>query len=186
MRKKTLSIIATIVALVCVTVVSVTLILKKGEFSLSQEQRESIAYLKEKIALTPVQLTSVVSYIETESGFDPSLESSTGSFGLCQWSGNRYDNLKEFSKKAGSNISNLTLQLDFIIEELSPDSEYYALTDFGDYTVYDWINSDDVDDSVVLFRAIYSKLISEDSEVLDSQLEFAKKIYGYVKSQYTN
>lgn len=75
MRKKTLEVVATIVALVCVVIVSVTLILKKGEDSLTNEQMDAIAYLEEKTALTPVQITSVISFIQTESGFDPSFES---------------------------------------------------------------------------------------------------------------
>lgn len=186
MRKKTLEVVATIVALVCVVIVSVTLILKKGEDSLTNEQMDAIAYLEEKTALTPVQITSVISFIQTESGFDPSFESPNGSYGLCQWSYNRYDNLKEFSEQNGISINNLTLQLEFLVEELSPESEYYSLSDFGDYTVYDWINSDDIEDSIVIFRAIYANVISQDTEVLESQVKFAEKIYSYVIAELTN
>lgn len=186
MRKKTLKILATIVALVCVVIISVTLISKRVENSLTKDQMESIAFLEEKTALTPVQITSVVSFIQTESGFDPSLESPNGSFGLCQWLGSRYENLKEFSEQNGTSINNFTLQLEFIVEELSPESEYYSLSNYGGYTVYDWINSDNVEDSIVIFRSIYAKVMPQKNEVLESQVEFAEKIYSHVVEEITN
>lgn len=184
MRKKTLSIIATILALICVAVVSVTFLVKKGEEALTENQTQSIAYLVEKTNYNPVQISAILSFIEVESDFDPSMESASGGFGLCMWLGKRYENLEEFADVNGSNINTLPVQLEFLIQELSPDSKYYALKDFGDYTVIDWLNeTENCEKSIVMFRSIYAGLTGENTKQVEKQIDFAEKIYPTVVAQ---
>ena len=77
----------------------------------------------------------------------------------------------------------MDLQLAFIVQELSPESDYYALKDYGEYSVYDWIKSDSVKESIVTFRAVYAGLISENSNLLKSQVDYAKKVYVIINNK---
>lgn len=185
MRKKMLSIIATILALICIVFATLSFF-DKEKISLSEDQNIAMNYFIENTDLSAEQLAALFSFIEVNSKFDPTAELINDSFGLCQWSGKRYENLENFAEQEGTNINNFMLQLKFIVEELSPDSQYYALKDYGEYSVYDWIEVDTVKDAFITFRAVYAGLLSKNSELLESQVDYAEQVYEVIKNKLAN
>lgn len=173
----------TIIAVVCIVFAAISFFDKKDGITLTKDQNMSLDYFIEYTDLSPEQLAALFSFIETNSKFDPTAEILNDGFGLCQWSGKRYENLENFAIQNGTNINSLDLQLAFIVQELSPESEYYALKDYGEYSVYDWIKSDSVKESIVTFRAVYAGLISENSNLLKSQVDYAKKVYVIINNK---
>lgn len=71
-----------------------------------------------------VQVAGVMGNIEHESGFSPSIvERSNGvGFGLCQWSYGRRTKLESYARKMGKSPSNLDIQLQFLIGEMTKGS----------------------------------------------------------------
>ncbi len=151
-----------------------------------QSRDENIEYcidiLCYRTDLTPVQMTAVLSFVGVKSDFSPTYMSGAG-FGLCQWTYKRFENLEAFASGYGD-INSLEVQLQFLIEELSPKSNYYALEDFGLYTVDDWIQTTDLEKSVIIFRNVYASLYDETSIELEEQLDLASQLYPTVLQSY--
>ena len=188
MRKKILSIVAiciTIIASVCIVFAALSFF-DKEKISLSEDQTIAMNYFIDNTDLSAEQLAALFSFIEGNSKFDPTAELINDSFGLCQWSGKRYENLERFANQEGTSINNFMLQLRFIVEELSPNSQYYALKDYGKYSIYDWIEADNVKDAVITFRAIYAGILSENSDLLESRVDYANQVYEVIKDKLAN
>lgn len=60
----------------------------------------------------------VMANIEKESNFNPSAGSTSGAYGLCQWTGNRRSNLFSFCDRNGYSRSSVEGQIAFLLYEL--------------------------------------------------------------------
>ena len=67
--------------------------------------------------MTPEAACGILGNIEQESSFVTSASNGTH-FGLCQWGGGRWENLKNFAADRGTSWTNLNTQLEFLWNEL--------------------------------------------------------------------
>ena len=65
---------------------------------------------------------------ETAGSYDPSSQRGTSYFGVAQWGGGRDDNLKSYAASLGKPWNDLDVQLNFVMEEMNPNSPYYDNT----------------------------------------------------------
>jgi len=93
-------------------------------------------YLKGE-GLTDEQAAGVIGNLYAESGLEPDTlnpnDLGKPAYGLAQWRGSRYDELKDFSSKNGVEYSSLEGQLNFLMHELEtkPYLGYGELTGAG-------------------------------------------------------
>ena len=71
---------------------------------------------------TEEQVAGAMGNIKHESGFDPSvIEGGSGiGFGLCQWSYGRRSKLESYAKSIGKKASDIDVQIEFLIAEMTP------------------------------------------------------------------
>ena len=100
----------------------------------------------------------VLGNIQAESGFDPAvIEGGTGiGFGLCQWSFGRRTQLEAYAASKGANPSDVNIQIEFLIGELTPGGgangyATYQLVSYNGYSASDWINAGSPEDAAVAF-----------------------------------
>lgn len=100
--------------------------------------------------LSEVQTAAILGNMYQESGVNPSsVNSSSGAFGICQWLGGRKSNLANFANSENKDMTDITLQLDFLWYEISgenpsvpPDmfasnfETFKSITDIDEATVY--------------------------------------------------
>ena len=72
----------------------------------------------------PVGVAAIMGNIEGESSFKPDNVNSSGHYGLCQWGGGRFTNLKKLAASRGKDWTDVECQLDYLWEELN--SKYYS------------------------------------------------------------
>ena len=89
----------------------------------------------------------VMGNIEAESGFDPGgVESNGEGIGLCQWSFGRKSQLKSYAASKGKEWSDVDVQVQFLIGELTPGGgadgfASYGLVTYNGYSPSDWENA---------------------------------------------
>lgn len=71
-----------------------------------------------KNGLTSAAACGVMANIEKESNFNPSAGSTSGAYGLCQWTGSRRSNLFSFCKNNGYSSNSVEGQVAFLMHEL--------------------------------------------------------------------
>lgn len=135
---------------------------------------------------------AVMGNIQCESGFrEDAIEKGSGiGFGLCQWSFGRRDAIEKYAKSKGANASNIDIQIEFLIAELTPGgganrcASYQlggissAKYDGKRYKRKDWENATDLDTATIAFMALFERP-SYDSNVnhIQQRREAAKKYY---------
>lgn len=73
-----------------------------------------------KAGFTEEQAAGIMGNIQQESYFDTKATNKrSGAYGLCQWLGDRKKRLKSFADKNNKSMSNLNVQLDFMMAELN-------------------------------------------------------------------
>jgi len=76
--------------------------------------------------LTPAIASGFVGNFMAESSLDTSVVNGIGAVGLGQWLGGRKKALNSFAKETGKKVSDLNLQLDFVIKELQGAESHVA------------------------------------------------------------
>ncbi len=66
-----------------------------------------------------VVCAGIMGNIEAESNFSTSWSGDQGSVGICQWRGYRKDNLVSFADAIGGSATDINVQAEFIVEELT-------------------------------------------------------------------
>ncbi|MGX8698700.1 MAG: phage tail tip lysozyme, partial [bacterium] len=88
------------------------------------ENEETIfLWLTEHMGLTPAAASGVLASLGPESGFSPTAASRTA-YGICQWTGTRQTNLKNWCKEHNLDYRTLDGQLRFMEHELN-DLSYF-------------------------------------------------------------
>ena len=100
----------------------------------------------------------VLGNIQAESGFDSSvIEGGSGiGFGLCQWSFGRRTQLEAYAASKGASPSDINIQIEFLIGELTPGGgangyARYQLVTYNGYSASDWKNASTPEDAAVAF-----------------------------------
>ena len=142
----------------------------------SEEKEELVYnYLLENGDLSPVQAASITAAIKQQSNFDTTVhDSSIGSTGLMCWCFTRKDRLAEYAQIKGKEVTDLYLQLDFILEEINSDSEYYQMVENKGYSVEEWENVTTPEESVLVFTYLYVRPGYIDEEALQA---LSREIY---------
>lgn len=84
-------------------------------------------YFIEK-GFTPAQASGILGNIQTESSFKTdAYNRNEGAIGICQWLGGRRTNLENFARDQGKPVTDLRVQLDFVMHE-------FATSEKGAYT----------------------------------------------------
>ena len=131
------------------------------------------SYLLENGDLSPTQAAGITAVIKQQSNFDTSVHQN-GTTGLMCWSFKREKQLNEFAREKDSTVTNLYTQLDFILEEIDSDSEYYQLIEYHGYSPEDWKKASTPEKSALAFVYIYVRPGTFDEDALQSS---ANEIY---------
>lgn len=136
------------------------------------EGKEEVVYnyLLKNGDLSPVQAASITAAIKQESNFDTTVHDKNDMIttGLMCWSFAREDRLAEYAQIKGKEVTDLYLQLDFILEEINIDSEYYQMVENKGYSVEDWQNASTPEESVLVFTYLYVRPGYIDEEALQA------------------
>ncbi len=85
-------------------------------FATSNKDKVYTALVKE--GLSSAAACGIMANIEKESNFNPSAGSTSGAYGLCQWTGGRRSNLFSFCSKNGYSSNSVEGQVAFLMHEL--------------------------------------------------------------------
>lgn len=111
-------------------------------------------YLLENGDLSPTQAAGITAVIKQQSNFDTSVHQN-GTVGLMCWTFEREKQLTQFAQERGSKVTDFYTQLDFILEEVNSDSEYYQLIKYRGYSPEDWEKASTPEESALAFVYIY-------------------------------
>lgn len=98
-----------------------------SEGSKENRTREQIVwdYLRDA-GYSEIQTAAIIGNLYQESGLNPTrIESNGEGIGLVQWSFGRKQNLKNYAKSKGTEWTDLTTQLEFLVKELE-SSQFYS------------------------------------------------------------
>ena len=127
-----------------------------------------------------VAIAAAMGNIYGESSFNSgTIEAGSGvGFGLCQWSYGRRTALENFAKSRGVSASDVDLQIEFLVAELSPGggADGYAKYQFsGNEDKRNiWMTSNDIGDATTAFCAGFERPRVPRNEV---RIEAAKRYY---------
>jgi hypothetical protein len=83
------------------------------------DTRAAIAAQLSDLGYGPAQIAGIIGNLQHESSLDPNAVGDNGtSFGLAQWHSDRWDALKNFAAKNGSDPSDVSTQVNFLHNEL--------------------------------------------------------------------
>lgn len=105
----------------------VTVTSRGSTSSTEKRTREQIVwdYLRDA-GYTEIQTAGIIGNLYQESGLNPArIESNGEGIGLVQWSFGRKQQLKDYAKSKGTEWTDLTIQLEFLVKELN-SSQFYA------------------------------------------------------------
>lgn len=175
--KKRISIIVTIV-FVFIVAVGCFVSLKETSSKDDTPKKAKLVYnyLLEKGDLSPEQAAGITAVIQQQSNFSTKVHDSgdISTTGLMCWSFLREKQLTEFASKRGNEVTDLYSQLDYILEEIDINSEYYQLIEYNGYTPEDWLNSETPEEAALSFCYIYIRPANVDRDNLQA---LSREIY---------
>lgn len=144
-----------------------------------------------------IATAAVMGNIEWESGFNTGLEEKTTrtdkGYGLCQWTFGRRTNLENYAKSLGKSSSDLGVQINYMLGELTPGggcsgyASYQIIEptsssyDGNKYYKSDWESSTDVNKATVAFMALFERPNVKYAHISDRKV-FANKFYASLKN----
>ena len=94
----------------------------------------------------PIAACAIIGNMYGESGIRPyALENGGGGHGLCQWTGGRWNNLQSYASSKGQDWTNIDIQIEFLMKELS------------DMNMYEFWNAETVDEATELFMRKFER-----------------------------
>lgn len=120
-------------------------------------QRKTFKFLTEN-GFSDVQACGIMACMEISSNFNPAAEdlANTG-YGLLFWTAQRKDALKKFADIQGKPIDDFQMQLDFLLDELQPDSKNYQLISHNGYTPEDFWNASTPGEAALSFCSTFER-----------------------------
>lgn len=120
-------------------------------------EEKTFKFLTEN-GLSDVQACGIMASIEINSNFNTdAADLNDNGYGLLFWVEERKDALEKFADIQGKPINDLKLQLNFLLEELNPDSENYQLSSYNSYTPEDFWNASSPEEAALSFCNIYER-----------------------------
>ena len=174
--KKRISIIVTIFVFIVAVGCFVSSKETSSKDDTSKKEKLVYNYLLEKGDLSPEQAAGITAVIKQQSNFSTKVHDSgdISTTGLMCWSFARQEQLAEFASKRGKDKTDIFTQLDFILEEIDVNSEYYQLTWCKRYTLDDWNTAPSPEQAALSFTCIYVRPATVDQESLQA---LAREIY---------
>lgn len=99
----------------------------------------------------PIAAAGIMGNIQAESGFNPAIiEGGSGvGFGLCQWSYDRRAALENYAASKSKSPSDLQIQLEFLVSELTPG--HFNAYHTGEDSYTKWYNAKTTDEATYYF-----------------------------------
>lgn len=94
---------------------------------------------------------------------------------MC-WSYARASKLEDFATQNVKDIDNFYVQLDYIIEEISEDSENFQLVNHNDYTIEDWNSVKNPVDAALIFESLYVRPGISSQNLEDIAINYAESL----------
>lgn len=155
--------------------------------------QENVWYALKSAGFSDIATAAVMGNIQVESGFDSAIieHGSGAGFGLCQWTGGRRTALENYASSIGVEPSNLKVQLDFLLAELTPGggANGYASYQLGGtssnrydgngYRYSDWKDSSSVSQATVAFMALFERPSYKSSvNHMSDRISYAESFYA--------
>lgn len=174
--KKRISIIVTIFVFIVAVGCFVSSKETSSKDDTSKKEKLVYNYLLDKGDLSPEQAAGITAVIKQQSNFSTKVHDSGDipTTGLLCWSFARQEQLAEFASKRGKDKTDIFTQLDFILEEIDVNSEYYQLIWCKRYTLDDWNTAPSPEQAALSFTCIYVRPATVDQESLQA---LAREIY---------
>ncbi|MFR8232923.1 MAG: phage tail tip lysozyme [Clostridia bacterium] len=180
MKKRVITLCS--IAFLCILIIAFGLSVFQSKhiskFSKSDE-KASIAYnyLENHTDLSSAQIIGIISNIKSQSNFDTTIHQTTPNLvGLMCWSYARASKLEDFATQNGKDIDNFYVQLDYIIEEISEDSENFQLVNHNDYTIEDWNSVKNPVDAALIFESLYVRPGISSQNLEDIAINYAESL----------
>lgn len=176
MKKRILTLCG--ISAICILIIAFSLsIFKDRNVSADEKAIEAYNYLKSNTDLSSAQIIGIISNIETQSNFDATIHQTIpNSVGLMCWSYNRADKLEDFATQNGKTVEDFYIQLDYIIEEISEDSENFQLVNYNDYTIEDWNSVKNPVDAALIFESLYVRPGIFNKNLEDIAINYAESL----------
>ena len=143
-------------------------------------QDETYRFLTEN-GFSHIQASAIMAEIKVQSNFDSTATEINGlGYGLLQWVGVRKENLEKFADSQGKSSEDYEIQLRFLLEEVNPESEYYANLDIS-YHGYEWtdfLQATDTREAVETFCMLYERPCMPNLEIRGKLAEIYSKFYS--------
>ncbi len=152
-------------------------IFKDKNVSTDEKAVEAYNYLQDNTDLSSAQIIGIISNIKTQSNFDAEIHQTTpNSIGLMCWSYTRANKLEDFTTQSGKDIDDFYVQLNYIIEEISEDSENFQLVNYNDYTIEDWNSVKNPVDAALIFESLYVRPGISNQNLEDIAINYAESL----------
>lgn len=152
-------------------------IFKDKNVSTDEKAVEAYNYLQDNTDLSSAQIIGIISNIKTQSNFDAEIHQTTpNSIGLMCWSYTRANKLEDFTTQSGKDIDDFYVQLNYIIEEISEDSENFQLVNYNDYTIEDWNSVKNPVDAALIFESLYVRPGISSQNLEDIAINYAESL----------
>lgn len=117
--------------------------------------------------------------LSQESGLDPTIVSTNGSIGICQWNYERKTQLENYANVMGKDATDLDIQLEFLNMELLGNSEYAIDGFMGNTEAKEkWINATNVEEATSQFCEGFSRPGNPLMEERIKKAESFYEVYG--------
>lgn len=136
-----------------------------------------------------IQTAAFMGNLAQESGYSTTVvNSSSGAFGMCQWLGERYTRLLDFSGGTGIALDSIELQINYACMEISPDKLYSYVDnqwlDVGEHIKYKetFKGSKNLDEVTEAICRGFERCGSEEAN-MSNRLSNAKSAYDTLKGK---
>lgn len=176
MKKRLLALCG--ISALCILIIAFGLsIFKNKNVSADEKAVEAYNYLEANTDLSSAQIIGIISNIKTQSNFDATVHQTTpNSIGLMCWSYIRADKLEDFATQNSKEVDDFYLQLDYIIEEISEDSENFQLVNHNGYRIEDWNSVKNPVDAALIFESLYVRPGIFAQNLEDIAITYAKSL----------
>ena len=148
---------------------------------LEGNERIVAEYLLDK-GLDEVQVAAIIGNMYQESGVNPALvNKDSGAFGLCQWLGNRLDDLRALCDERGAPYTDISVQLDFFWDEftMARADGWSFRSNYDDFMAC--LNDDQLETAVEIFARHFERC-NPDEMNLPRRNEHARRVLDALRT----
>lgn len=140
---------------------------KSGKKLSGKDNKEKVwNYLMDE-GFSPAAAAGIMGNMQQESNFNPDADNGGGAFGLVQWMGDRQSKLRAYAKERDLEVTNLEIQLSFMIKEMKGMS-------FGGKSYEEFKKMTDPSEAADIFEKTFER--SGASQIVQ-RMKYAEEIY---------